>query len=110
MTVEVKTRIKNMSEVVQDLTPETAKIEEGGLLAMTKAWNQEKEIIAEEVETDLQEGIVSTTPKETEVGIEIIGIKTAKIGVVDLITSIITAEENTTRDHKKRTVHPRTFI
>lgn len=103
-------RIKDRSEVVQDLAPETGEIEERGHLAMIKVWNQEKETIAEEVEIDLQEGIVSTTPKGTEVGIEIIGIKTAKIGAVELIIILITAGENTTRDHKKRTVDPRTFI
>ena len=105
-------RIKEMCEVVQDLAPEMAGNREalGGRLAMTKAQNQET--TAGEAETDLQDAInsVSSTPKEIEVGKEIAGIRTAKtIGVVDLITSIMVGE-SITRDHKKKTADPRTFI
>ena len=105
-------KIKEMCEVDQDLAPEMAGNREalGGHLAMTIVQNQGT--TAGEAETDLQDAIssVSTTPKETEAGKEITGIRTAKIiGVADLITSIM-AGESITRDHKKKTVDPRTFI
>ena len=87
-----------MSEVVQDLAPEMAGNREvGSHTVMIKAWIQET--TAGEVGTDLQDAIVSTTPKGTEAGIEIIGIKTP--GVADLITSS-TVGENTSRDLKKK--------
>ena len=100
--------VKETSEVVQDRALEMAGnrgVESHTV--MIKVWSQET--IAGEVESDLQDAIVSTTPKGTEAGIETIDIKTLIIGAEDLITSI-TVGENITPDPKKKTVYQRTFI
>ena len=80
-------------------------IEVGGLLA-TIVWIHET-IIVEGAEIDLQDAIEITTPKGTEAGIETTDIKV--IEAVDLTTTI-TVGESITRDHRRKSAHPKNSI